>query len=137
MAPPTAPAGAAPPPAGAGSGLIVKLHPLVLINISDHHTRVRAQQADGAAVSSAAAPPPRVRVVGCLLGVQSGRTVELFNSFEAKFGPEAGGDGGAITLDDAFLRQKQEQCARHVGRQLDGGEGGSMPSKITSLSPRH
>jgi hypothetical protein len=50
------------------------LHPLVVINISDHHTRVRAQQPDA----------PGQRVFGVLLGEQSGRRVEIANSFEIK-----------------------------------------------------
>lgn len=54
----------------AGSGALeVKLHPLVIINISDHFTRAKIR--DNA-----------LRVFGALLGVQEGRNVEVFNSFE-------------------------------------------------------
>lgn len=51
------------------------LHPLVVINISDHHTRVTAQRKD------ASVP---LRVFGILLGEQTGRRVEIANSFEIK-----------------------------------------------------
>lgn len=51
------------------------LHPLVVINISDHHTRVTAQRQGSSSLE---------RVFGILLGEQSGRRVELANSFEIK-----------------------------------------------------
>ena len=111
---PAAAAGQAPAPAAASaaasssSGLTFKLHPLVIVNVSDHHTRVKAQAAcsgDGSSSSGAAAAagqPPRV--FGCVIGVQRGRTVEIFNSFELVLDPVSG------TLDRAFLEKKQELC---------------------------
>ncbi|KAL2609792.1 hypothetical protein R1flu_028365 [Riccia fluitans] len=77
------------------SGLTFKLHPLVIVNISDHHTRVKAQSGAGSG------RPPRV--FGCVLGVQTGRTVEIFNSFELKY------DSALEGLDRPFLETKQEQ----------------------------
>ncbi|KAL6644595.1 hypothetical protein ACP70R_016203 [Stipagrostis hirtigluma subsp. patula] len=95
---------AAAPAASSSSGLTFKLHPLVIVNVSDHHTRVKAQAAcsrDGSSSSGeAAAHPPRV--FGCVIGVQRGRTVEIFNSFELVLDPVSG------TLDRAFLLKKQE-----------------------------
>ncbi|KAG1363826.1 putative COP9 signalosome complex subunit 6a [Cocos nucifera] len=92
------------------SGLTFKLHPLVIVNISDHHTRVKvqAQHSSSAAVpaagaaSNGGAPFPPPRVFGCVIGVQRGRTVEIFNSFELLFDPVT------HTLDRAFLEKKQE-----------------------------
>lgn len=78
------------------SGLEFKLHPLVLINVSDHHTRLKANSPDGA-------PPPLV--MGCLLGSQDGRSVDVANSFEIKF---TEGDAG-YEVDTPFLLKKQEQ----------------------------
>uniref|UniRef100_A0A7S0N1E2 COP9 signalosome complex subunit 6 n=1 Tax=Pyramimonas obovata TaxID=1411642 RepID=A0A7S0N1E2_9CHLO len=75
------------------SGLTFQLHPLVLINVSDHHTRVKAQ----AGVAS--------RIVGGLLGVQTGRTVEITNSFELV----TTGAGNDLAIDLAYLATKQEQ----------------------------
>lgn len=74
------------------SGLTFKLHPLVIVNISDHFTRVKSQS------------HPR-RVVGCVIGVQRGRTVEIFNSFELLY------DDDTHSLDRAFLEKKQKLCA--------------------------
>jgi len=96
------------------SGLTFKLHPLVIVNISDHYTRVKSQMnptlaphnnatnngGDGV-VSSL--PPPRV--FGCVIGVQKGRTVEIFNSFELLYDPST------HSLDRPFLEKKQELCS--------------------------
>ncbi|PON47178.1 JAB1/MPN/MOV34 metalloenzyme [Parasponia andersonii] len=100
------------------SGLTFKLHPLVIVNISDHYTRVKSQMqppppppidslslpSDTAPSSSSSpsAPPPPPRVYGCVIGVQRGRTVEIFNSFELLYDPSTN------SLDRAFLEKKQE-----------------------------
>jgi len=70
----------------------------VLINVSDHHTRVRAQCQENK------------RVIGCLLGKHKGRTVEVANSFElAHQGP------GGLHVDTSFLLQRQEQYKQTFG----------------------
>lgn len=76
---------------------------LVLINISDHHTRTLANAGPDAAGGAGAPPPPRV--LGCLLGSQAGRTVDITNSFEMRFA-----EGSAAEIDQAFLQKKMEQC---------------------------
>ncbi|KAK6133070.1 hypothetical protein DH2020_033109 [Rehmannia glutinosa] len=92
--------------ASSSSGLTFKLHPLVIVNISDHYTRVKSQSlpphsaADAEASSPASQPPPRV--FGCVIGVQRGRTVEIFNSFELLY------DTATHSLDRAFIEKKQE-----------------------------
>ena len=85
--------------ASSTSNLTFKLHPLVILNISDHHTRVKTQSHHS---SASASPPPRV--FGCVIGVQRGRTVEIFNSFELLFDPVT------MSLDRPFLEKKQELC---------------------------
>jgi COP9 signalosome complex subunit 6 len=106
---PAAAVGNAPAPAASAtssSGLTFKLHPLVIVNVSDHYTRVKAQVAcsgDGSSSSGATAGQPP-RVFGCVIGVQRGRTVEIFNSFEIVLDPVTG------TLDRSFLEKKQELC---------------------------
>lgn len=70
------------------------LHPLVLIQVSDHITRIRAQI--GA----------EQRVVGCVLGVQSSRVVEITNAFELKYTMQ----NGQLVIDKEFLLMKQDQC---------------------------
>jgi COP9 signalosome complex subunit 6 len=48
----------------------IKLHPLVLMNISDHLTRSRLLHGETA------------HIVGALMGSQEGRTIQLTNSHE-------------------------------------------------------
>ncbi|KAL7009128.1 hypothetical protein EMMF5_001326 [Cystobasidiomycetes sp. EMM_F5] len=56
-----------------GEGSVqVSLHPLPLLNISEHYTRVRIRSGGD----------PDVKVIGALIGVQQGREVEITNSFE-------------------------------------------------------
>ncbi|KAK4753094.1 hypothetical protein SAY87_021892 [Trapa incisa] len=103
--------------ASSSSGLTFKLHPLVIVNISDHYTRVKSQLkpplvphgsfsngSDGSFSSATAASSadPSPRVYGCVIGVQRGRTVEIFNSFELLFDPVT------HTLERTFLEKKQE-----------------------------
>jgi COP9 signalosome complex subunit 6 len=71
---------------------------LVLINISDHHTRLKANSPDGA---------PLTLVMGCLLGSQDGRAVDVANSFEIKFTEAV---DGSFEIDTPFLLKKAEQC---------------------------
>ncbi|KAG2439114.1 hypothetical protein HYH02_006636 [Chlamydomonas schloesseri] len=92
------------------SGLEWKLHPLVLINMSDHHTRTRANTPG--AMAPGATPPA---VMGCLLGSQSGRSVDIRNSFEIRYTP---GPDGTVDVDITFLLKKQEQY-KQVFKNLD------------------
>ncbi|CAL8470813.1 g10355 [Coccomyxa elongata] len=78
------------------SGLQFHIHPLVLINISDHATRVRANKV-GQATNH--------RVLGCLLGQQSGRVVDISNSLEINY--HIGEHG--VVIDEAYLTKKQDQ----------------------------
>jgi len=80
---------------GGGGALQIDLHPLVIINVSDHLTRTK--------VESAPAAPPRI--VGALIGTQEGRSVEISNSFELVYNVVE----GAIVVDIVYLRTKLEQ----------------------------
>lgn len=51
----------------------ISLHPLVIMNISEHWTRICAQGGKP------------TQVIGALIGKQSGRNIEVMNSFELKF----------------------------------------------------
>lgn len=50
----------------------ISLHPLVIMNISEHWTRLRAQAGEF------------LQVYGALIGKQKGRNIEIMNSFELK-----------------------------------------------------
>jgi COP9 signalosome complex subunit 6 len=80
-----------------------KLHPLVLINVSDHHTRFAAQREHGDPTTS------EQTVLGCLLGFQTGtREVEICISFEVSSVADA------VTGKPAFDQQYlTDQLARY------------------------
>jgi hypothetical protein len=86
------------PPAAPQGGPALTTSPfqLTLINISDHHTRTMANTPDGV-----------VRpVLGMLLGIQTGRTVDISNSFEIKYSMVADN----VEIDDEYLLRKLDQC---------------------------
>jgi len=83
------------PSAEAGSSLNMTLHPLVVINVSDHFTRARAQSGG----------KQGIRVYGALLGEQTGRHVEIANSFEMKMVSGPSGE----RADQDYLRTRLEQ----------------------------
>jgi len=59
------------------AALALTLHPLVIINVSDHFTRARANADLGGSAGAS-------RIFGILIGAQQGRVIEIGNSFEAK-----------------------------------------------------
>jgi len=78
---------------GAGS-LTLHLHPLVIINISDHWTRTKVQ-------TNQANP----RVIGALVGTQTGRVIEIYNSYELPYTVK----DGQVQINLQFLQNKSEQ----------------------------
>ncbi|OCF31345.1 COP9 signalosome complex subunit 6 [Kwoniella heveanensis BCC8398] len=95
---------------GVTSGLTINLHPLPILNISEHYNRVQLTSRE----------PPKL--FGALLGTESNREVSIVNSFELIRAGENSGDvemGGAsgsdaripsgIVLDAAFLESRKEQ----------------------------
>ena len=82
---------------GGGGALQIDLHPLVIINISDHFTRARVENPKA---------NPNPRVIGALLGVQNGRNIEISNSFELVYHTLEGN----IVVDHEYMKSKQEQC---------------------------
>ncbi|UZJ55425.1 hypothetical protein CBS101457_004745 [Exobasidium rhododendri] len=71
-------------------GFNVSLHPLPILTISEHLTRTAIQSGSS-----------EVKVQGALLGTQSGREIEIQNTFEI---PLKGG-----SVDHEFLKARQEQ----------------------------
>eukprot|EP00659_Diplonema_papillatum_P003070 gene3070-4821_t len=77
---------------GTRSVLDVQLHPLVILNITDHWTRTKVTKGQAQ------------RVVGALLGVQSGRVIEIHTSFELILNEE----GSEEMLDMKYLQLKRD-----------------------------
>ncbi|KAF8905435.1 COP9 signalosome subunit 6 [Gymnopilus junonius] len=80
-------------PSTATSGLSLSLHPLPILNISEHWTRLRLQRNSRDPF-----------VLGALLGTQNGREVEIVNTFELAV---VGDDNTAV--DHEFLVSRRDQ----------------------------
>ncbi|KAI8818521.1 maintenance of mitochondrial structure and function-domain-containing protein [Fimicolochytrium jonesii] len=80
------------------SGLLITLHPLVILNASDHWTRVKMQSEGNA----------NPQVIGALMGIQTGREIEIMDSFEIPITQIADDSPGPV-LDAAFLIDKLEK----------------------------
>ncbi|KAI9332260.1 COP9 signalosome complex subunit 6-like protein [Pilaira anomala] len=83
--------------AASSSGLSISVHPLVLLNISDHYTRTKLQTP--AAIENG-------RMYGALLASQSGRDIDIINSFDLPLSVDGKED---VQLDKQFLLYKLEQ----------------------------
>lgn len=109
--------------AGSGGSVNVSLHPLVIMNISDHFTRVRMQQQQsegrmplgGLSLEYGLMHDGFLSAVyGVLLGTQKGRSIEICNSFELVVDDEG-------KLDREYFSSKEEQCKDPVmGRPILG-----------------
>ncbi|KAJ7546706.1 hypothetical protein O6H91_08G051200 [Diphasiastrum complanatum] len=89
------------------SGLTFKLHPLVVVNVSDHFTRIKAHSGIGTTSSR-----PHPCVYGCVIGIQSGRTVKILDSFELQYDPDLD------SIHRPFLELKQEQYRKDNDMQI-------------------
>ncbi|KAJ8030814.1 COP9 signalosome complex subunit 6 [Holothuria leucospilota] len=78
---------------GTSGSVGVALHPLVIMNISDHWTRIRAQEGKP------------TQVLGALIGKQEGRNIEVLNSFELVFDVVE----GDVIVDLQYYNTKEEQ----------------------------
>ncbi|KAI2796366.1 COP9 signalosome complex subunit 6 [Blomia tropicalis] len=76
--------------------ILVSLHPLVIMNISEHWTRLRAQKND---------PAANFTIIGAFIGKQSGRNIEIMNSFELKFDIV----DSKILIDSDYYQLKEQQ----------------------------
>ncbi|XP_065333285.1 COP9 signalosome complex subunit 6 [Cloeon dipterum] len=77
----------------AAGSINLSLHPLVIMNISEHWTRIKAQIGK-----------PQ-QVVGAVIGKQKGRSIEIMNSFELLFD----WIGDSIIIDQEYYKTKVEQ----------------------------
>nr|CAG4651954.1 EOG090X08T4 [Triops cancriformis] len=78
---------------GTAGSVTILLHPLVIMNISEHWTRIRAQEGKAQ------------QVIGALIGKQKGRSLEIMNSFELVF-VKLEDD---IIIDRDYYNTKEEQ----------------------------
>lgn len=88
--------------AGATGSVSISLHPLVIMNVSEHWTRVRAQIGKS------------TQVLGALIGTQKGRNIEIMNSFELLIDIVE----GEIIVDKAYYDMKEEQF-KQVFSEMD------------------
>ncbi|KZT74893.1 COP9 signalosome subunit 6 [Daedalea quercina L-15889] len=79
-------------PSSTTSGLSIALHPLPILNISEHLTRLKLQTRSSNPI-----------VIGALLGTQNGRDVEIVNTFELAM------SDNETTVDQNFLLDRKEQ----------------------------
>ncbi|KAI0639109.1 COP9 signalosome subunit 6 [Trametes polyzona] len=79
-------------PSSTTSGLSIALHPLPILNISEHLTRLRLQTRSHVPF-----------VIGALLGTQNGRDVEIVNTFELAMAEDG------ETVDHEFLITRRDQ----------------------------
>lgn len=91
--------------AGAGTvpSVSISLHPLVIMNVSEHWTRIRAQSGI------------KQQVIGALIGKQQGRNIEILNSFELKCDTTS---PDSIIIDRDYYNTKEEQF-KQVFSDLD------------------
>lgn len=79
-------------------------HPLAILNISDHYTRVKCT--GSTAKSKLATPCPQLTgALGAILGTQNGREVSIQNSFELTLD-----ESDCTKFDAAFLAKRRELC---------------------------
>ncbi|XP_062521830.1 COP9 signalosome complex subunit 6-like [Corticium candelabrum] len=91
-------------PSSAAGSVTVAIHPLVIMNISEHWTRVRSQD-----------KVQNPKVLGALIGTQKGRNLEIFNSFELQC--DVGNDHDVI-INREYYTTKEEQF-KMVFKDLD------------------
>lgn len=81
----------------------VSLHPLVILNISEHWTRLTAQVGKS------------VPTVGALIGKQKDRTIEIMNSFELSYTML---EDLTLVIDREYYNTKEEQF-KQVGHYFN------------------
>ncbi|XP_046854379.1 COP9 signalosome complex subunit 6-like [Xenia sp. Carnegie-2017] len=88
---------------GNSGSVCIQLHPLVVMNISDQYTRIRAQANGG-----------NPQIFGALLGTQEGRNMEILNSFELQFDVI----DNDVIINTEYYHTKAEQFSQ-VFKDLD------------------
>ncbi|KAE9392708.1 hypothetical protein BT96DRAFT_830258 [Gymnopus androsaceus JB14] len=84
-------------PSTTTSGLSIALHPLAILSISEHFTRLKLQTETAFPFNAF------IATLGALLGTQNGREVEIVNTFELAM------DENGETIDHSFLVSRRDQ----------------------------
>ena len=74
----------------------IELHPLAVLNISDHLTRAKYQSARDS----------DYRVIGALLGKMEGRSLDIHNTVEIKFATAPDGKENRDRIDEQFCMER-------------------------------
>jgi len=83
---------------GTSGSVSVSLHPLVIMNISEHWTRCKVQNGGP------------LKIFGALIGKQTGRNVEVMNSFEL----DVVNVDGKVIMDRDYYNEKEGQFKQVV-----------------------
>jgi len=83
---------------GEEAKLHVDLHTLTVMNISDHHTRTKV-------MATQQKEDNQVRVIGGLIGKQTGKSIEVHSSYELTYTEVE----GEIIIDISYLHEKSAQ----------------------------
>ncbi|KAG2769619.1 hypothetical protein JG687_00000947 [Phytophthora cactorum] len=86
--------------ASGGGERQIQIHPLVIVNITDHQTRQKCNSQ----LSQTEAP----QVIGALFGIQKGLEVDVYDSFEMKYDVV----NGEIQIDKDFLTSRIQQFSQ-------------------------
>ena len=87
---------------GTSGSVSVSLHPLVIMNISEHWTRCKVQNGGP------------LKIFGALIGKQTGRNVEVMNSFEL----DVVNVDGKVIMDRDYYNEKEGQF-KQVFSEMD------------------
>ena len=111
---------------GTVGSVSISLHPLVIMNVSEHWTRLRAQEGSDqlglhffslllvALNDTIQTFDFRLTVYGALIGKQKGRNIEIMNSFELRFTCS----GDRVFIDRDYYNAKEEQF-KQVFSEMD------------------
>ncbi|CDW77794.1 cop9 signalosome complex [Stylonychia lemnae] len=111
----------------------IELHPLAILNISDHFTRAK--------YLSFKDSPNKLRVVGALLGKQNGRVLEIVNTVEFSFKivPES---EGSIAPEEQFCASRIEAYKKNfpeldcVGWYTSDTKNQDLPTQADQIVQR-
>ncbi|CAF0783458.1 unnamed protein product [Didymodactylos carnosus] len=101
------PSSTTPKAASAASSVTLSLHPLVIMNIAEHYTRVRVQNQSRPQGTPSLPTSSNIEVFGALLGKHKGRHIELCDTFEFKIVVNKPITNGII-IDLDYLSKKLE-----------------------------